>query len=128
MKIKMLPLSFHEFLDFYGFEIREMRNVFENVHKQIFDKDGECYELREVFDAYMSFGGMSGLVDVGFDQERALSLLDGFYSTVVIRDILEKEKHRAKTRLQIRFCSIKSFFFLRIISVPIFQSVPSEIP
>ena len=33
---------------------------------------------------------MHGISDVGLDQEKALDLLDGIYSTVVIRDILEK--------------------------------------
>ena len=33
---------------------------------------------------------MPGISDVGLDQEKALVLLDGIYSTVVIRDILEK--------------------------------------
>ena len=35
---------------------------------------------------------MPGISKIGFDQERALSLLDGIYSTVVLRDILEREK------------------------------------
>ena len=99
VEIRMLPLSFHEFLDFYGFEIREMKNVFGDVRKQIFDKGGERYELREVFDSYMRFGGMPGIADVGFDQKGVLSLLDGIYSTVVICDILEREKHRGQKQI-----------------------------
>ena len=67
--------------------------------KQVFDKNGERYELREVFDAYMRFGGMPGIADVGLEQEKALSLLDGIYSTVVIRDILEREKRRGQKRI-----------------------------
>lgn len=64
------------------------------VRKAAYDKEGEKYELREVFDAYMRFGGMPGIADVGLDQERALSLLDGIYATVIVRDILEREKRR----------------------------------
>lgn len=33
---------------------------------------------------------MPGISDVGLDQEKTLVLLDNIYSTVVIRDILEK--------------------------------------
>ena len=40
---------------------------------------------------------MPGIADVGLDQEKALSLLDGIYSTVVIRDILERENAGGKT-------------------------------
>lgn len=92
VEIKMLPLSFREFLDFHDFDIRESQSSLGGVRKQVFDKKGERYELREVFDAFMRFGGMPGIADIGLDQEKALSLLDGIYSTVVIRDILEREK------------------------------------
>lgn len=92
VEIKMLPLSFREFLDFHDFDIRESQSSLGVVRKQVFDKKGERYELREVFDAFMRFGGMPGIADIGLDQEKALSLLDGIYSTVVIRDILEREK------------------------------------
>ena len=47
-----------------------------NIHalggtrKQAFDKTGEHYELREVFDAYMRFGGMPGIANVGLTPKR----------------------------------------------------------
>ncbi len=44
------------------------------------------------FDAYMRFGGMPGIADVGMEQDKALTLLEGIYSTVIVRDILEREK------------------------------------
>ncbi|MCI7739991.1 MAG: ATP-binding protein, partial [Lachnospiraceae bacterium] len=94
VEIKMLPLSFGEFLDFHEFEVRESKSALGGVRKAAYDKEGEKYELREVFDAYMRFGGMPGIADVGLDQERALSLLDGIYATVIVRDILEREKRR----------------------------------
>lgn len=99
VEIKMLPLSFKEFLYFHGFEVRETQSAFGGMRKQIFDENGERYELREVFDAYMRFGGMPGIADVGLDQEKALSFLDGIYSTVVIRDILEREKRRGQKQI-----------------------------
>ena len=69
------------------------------MRRQIFDKSGERYELREAFDAYMRFGGMPGIADVGLNQERAFTLLEGIYSTVVIRDILEREKRRGQKQI-----------------------------
>ena len=99
VEIRMLPLSFREFLDFHGFEVHEIQSALGGLRKQVFDKNGERYELREVFDAYIRFGGMPGIADVGLDQEKALSLLDGIYSTVVIRDILEREKRRGQRQL-----------------------------
>ncbi len=99
VEIKMLPLSFSEFLYFHDFEVRETKSVLGGVRKQVFDKNGERYELREAFEAFMRFGGMPGIADIGLDQEKALSLLDGIYSTVVVRDILEREKRRGQKRI-----------------------------
>ena len=99
VEIKMLPLSFREFLYFHGFELRETASALGGIKKQAVDQNGERYELREVFDAYLRFGGMPGIADVGLDQERALTLLDGIYSTVVVRDILEREKRRGQRQI-----------------------------
>ena len=99
IEIKMLPLSFSEFLTFHDFEIRETKSALGNTRKQIFDKSGDHYELREVFDAYMRFGGMPGIADVGLDQEKALMLLEGIYLTVIMRDILERENRRGQKKI-----------------------------
>lgn len=99
VEIKMLPLSFSEFLYFHDFEIKKSKSALGGTRTQVFDKNGERYELREVFDAYMRFGGMPGIADVGLDQEKALVLLDGIYSTVVVRDILEREKRRGQRQI-----------------------------
>ena len=99
VEIKMLPLSFGEFLYFHDFEVKESRSALGGMRTQVYDKNGERYELREVFDAYMRFGGMPGIADVGLDQEKAMVLLDGIYSTVIVRDILEREKRRGQKRI-----------------------------
>lgn len=99
VEIKMLPLSFREFLYFYDFEVTETESALGGVRKQVSDKNGEHYELKEVFDAYMRFGGMPGIADIGLDQEKALLLLEGIYSTVIVRDILERENRRGQKRI-----------------------------
>ena len=99
VEIKMLPLSFSEFLTFYDFEIKETKSALGGTRKQVFDSNGEHYEIREVFDAYVRFGGMPGIADVGLDQEKALILLEGIYSTVIMRDILERENLRGQKRI-----------------------------
>ena len=99
VEIKMLPLSFSEFLSFHDFEIRETKSAWGNTRKQAIDKMGNYYELHEVFDAYMRFGGMPGIADIGLDQEKALVLLEGIYSTVIMRDILERENRRGQKRI-----------------------------
>ena len=99
VEIKMLPLSFAEFLDFHGFKIVEKENDFGEMVRIAIGSSGQQYYLRDVFYAYMRFGGMPGLADIGLNQDRALTLLDGIYSTVVIRDILEREKRRGEKRI-----------------------------
>ena len=91
VEIKMLPLSFKEFLYFYDFSIKEVTTAFGTSKKEIVDKKGTQYSLKEAFDAYLRFGGMPGIIDVGLDQEKAFMLLGGIYNTVVTRDILERE-------------------------------------
>lgn len=99
VEIKMLPLSFSEFFHFHDFEVKTGKSALGGTRTQVFDQHGERYELREVFDAYMRFGGMPGIADVGLDQEKAMVLLDGIYSTVVVRDILEREKRRGQRQI-----------------------------
>lgn len=99
VKIKMLPLSFAEFVDFYGFTIKTVKSALGGQKKKAVDQDGTQYELREIFDAYMRFGGMPGIADVGMEQDKALTLLEGIYSTVIVRDILEREKRRGQRQL-----------------------------
>jgi predicted AAA+ superfamily ATPase len=69
------------------------------IKKRICTADGEPYELREVFDLYMRYGGMPGMAETGLVQEKAMALLDSIYSTVVVRDILEREKRRGQKQI-----------------------------
>ena len=99
VEIKMLPLSFNEFLSFHDFEVKETDNALGGRKKLAYDNNNEKYELKDIFNAYTRFGGLPIIADIGFDQEKALTLLDGVYSTVVIRDILEREKRRGQKRI-----------------------------
>lgn len=99
VEIKMLPLSFSEFITFHDFEIIETKSALGGIRRQVLNRNGEQYELREIFDAYMRFGGMPGIADVGLDQEKALMLLEGIYSTVIMRDILERENLRGQKKI-----------------------------
>ena len=99
VEIKMLPLSFKEFIYFHGYTIKEHKSPSGGIRKRIYDSDGESYTPIELFEAYMKFGGMPGISDVGLDQDKALTLLDGVYSTIVVRDILEREKRCGQRQL-----------------------------
>lgn len=99
VEIKMLPLSFKEFIAFHGYKLIERKSPAGKTVKKITDNDGTVYDTEELFEAYLKFGGMPGIADVGLDTDKAMTLLDGVYSTVVMRDILEREKRKGQRQL-----------------------------
>lgn len=99
VEIKMLPLSFKEFIDFHGFTLTERKSPTGKTTKKIYDSEGNVYDTEELFEAYLKFGGMPGIADIGLDTDKAMTLLDGIYSTVVMRDILEREKRRGQRQI-----------------------------
>ena len=94
VEIKMYPLSFKEFLYFHDFKVKEINSAFGGIKREVIDINGVSYSLKEAFDAYLRFGGMPGIIDVGLEQEKAFMLLEGIYSTIITRDILEREKRK----------------------------------
>lgn len=70
VEIHMLPLSFKEFLDFYEF--------------------APDISIEEKFQKYLQFGGMPILREYRFNEARSIQALEGIYSTVILRDILQR--------------------------------------
>ena len=99
VEIKVLPLSFREFLDFHGYSVTERKSPAGGMRKRITDADGEIYEVRELFDTYVKFGGMPMLADVGLQIDRVTAALDGMYSAAVVNDILEREKRKDRKNI-----------------------------
>jgi len=99
VEIKMLPLSFKEFLEFHGYEMREYRSAGGLIRKRAYDEQGEQIPWEDLFDAYLHYGGMPGIADVGLEQDKAMMLLDGIYSTIVVRDILERDRRRGRKQV-----------------------------
>lgn len=99
VEIKMLPLSFSEFISFHGYAVTERTGLTGKPSKQISDSSGNVFTAEEMFEAYLKFGGMPGIADIGLDWDNTLTILDGIYSTVVTRDILEREKRRGQRQI-----------------------------
>ncbi|MBI9096685.1 MAG: ATP-binding protein [Sphaerochaeta sp.] len=112
VEIKMLPLSFLEFLDFHDFSVQNHLSPSGKLTYRIRDGKGESYEAREALDAYLRFGGMPALAEVGLVQENVLTLLEGIFSTVVLRDILQREKRRDQRQITDPFLLRKICLFL----------------
>lgn len=96
VEIKVLPLSFREFLDFHGYTLTERKSPAGGVKKRVKDADGEIYDAKELFDAYARFGGMPMLADIGLEIDRVTAALDGVYSAAVVNDILERKKRKGQ--------------------------------
>ena len=110
VEIRVLPLSFKEFLLFHGFESRESR-IGNGEHYAV-SRDEEVLPLEDVFGLYLRYGGMPGLMNTGFDQELALPVLDGIYSTVVVRDILERKRRPGEGQIADHVLLQKIILFL----------------
>lgn len=80
VEIRMLPLSFKEFLDFYAF--------------------APDVTMDEKFQKYLQFGGMPILREYKFNEARSNQALEGIYSTVVLRDILQRNNGADQAMLQ----------------------------
>lgn len=99
VEIKMLPLSFAEFIEFQGYSIKEKKDITGVIRKKIYDNEGDLADAQELLALYMRFGGMPGLADIDLNIDNALVLLDGVYSTVVVRDILERELRKEQRQI-----------------------------
>lgn len=80
VEIRMLPLSFKEFLTFYEF--------------------APSVTAEEKFQRYLQFGGMPILREYQFNEARSNQALEGIYSTVVLRDILQRSNQADQNMLQ----------------------------
>lgn len=80
VEIRMLPLSFKEFLTFYEFE--------------------PSISMDEKFQKYLQFGGMPILREYQFNEARSNQALEGIYSTIVLRDILQRNNQADQNMLQ----------------------------
>lgn len=103
VEVKMYPLSFKEFVDFQDYSIEEYKSPLGDLKKRAVNANGSSVELGDLFAAYMRYGGMPAICDIAlessFNQSSAMTLLDGIYSTVVVRDILEREKRRGQRQI-----------------------------
>lgn len=80
VEIRMLPLSFKEFLTFHEF--------------------APSVSVEEKFQKYLQLGGMPILREYQFNETRSNQALEGIYATVVLHDILQRNNNAQQTTLQ----------------------------
>ena len=72
VEIRMMPLSFKEFLSFYEF--------------------APDVPMDDKFQKFLQFGGMPILRQFQFNEARSFEALEGIYNTVILRDVLNRNK------------------------------------
>ena len=70
VEIRMLPLSFREFLDFHTFP--------------------ETVPAETKFEHYLRFGGFPGLAEFDFNEKQIHEVLEGIYASAVLKDIYQR--------------------------------------
>lgn len=80
VEIKMLPLSFKEYLDFTDFE--------------------KGNNLEEIFKDYLEFGGLPTVVELKDHPDTIAPFLSGIYNTVIMKDVVQRNHVRDAALLE----------------------------
>ncbi len=80
VEIKMLPLSFKEYLDFLKIEKNE--------------------NMELIFDQYLKFGSLPTIINLIDNIETIPLFLDGIYNTVLLKDVIERNSVRDASLLE----------------------------
>lgn len=80
VEIKMLPLSFKEYLDFIG--------------------TGEHNHQEDKFNQYLKFGGLPTVVELMDNPDTIGPFLEGIYNTVLMKDVIERNGVRDAALLE----------------------------
>ena len=77
VEIELYPLSYKEYLDFHSKEKND-----------------------KTFQDYLKFGGFPSIVELGENVDRIDDVLDGIYNTVIVKDVIAKNKIQDEELLQ----------------------------
>ena len=94
----MYPLSFGEFLDFCDYKVSQTHTSGIGNWK-VTDSKGEIYDIKDLFRMYTMYDGMPGITETQPEQEKVSVLLDGLYSAVIVRDILERGRRKEQRNI-----------------------------
>ncbi|MCR4963921.1 MAG: ATP-binding protein [Firmicutes bacterium] len=86
--IHALPLSLPEFISFQGFQETTPADTLV-CDKRYVRFDGKAYTLKDIYNSYITYGGLPVMKPEYMDEERAWVVTDGSYGAIVTRDVLE---------------------------------------
>ena len=96
VEVEMLPLTFAEYLDFRGAEWFGAGSAQADLVRL---PDGSYGSLQALLDQYRRYGGMPFLALSEPDPERHRSYMSSLYDTVIVRDILERDRRRGRRQV-----------------------------
>ncbi|HEY5584800.1 MAG TPA: ATP-binding protein [Ruminiclostridium sp.] len=70
VEIRMLPLSFKEFLNFNNFDSQ--------------------LRIEDKFDQYLKYGGLPGILELNNNEPTINTFLTGIYNTVIMKDVIQR--------------------------------------
>jgi len=108
--IEVFPLSFREFLEFKGTEVKSERDM-------IIKKFEIIQKLRE----YFEFGGFPEIV-LESDEERKKAILRRYFETILVKDVERRFRVREKEKLE-----FLANFYITNISSPVTYTSVSKI-
>jgi predicted AAA+ superfamily ATPase len=92
IEVKMLPLAFSEFLDFCGLS-------FAPGSTATADGAGQILTFDDIFLRYLNYGGMPAIATLGTNQTIHSHYMEGLYDTVIVRDIMNRERNASERRI-----------------------------
>lgn len=93
VEIKVLPLSFKEFLDFNTFDGHKW-------DEPVWNKSYWTMPIEDKFNIYLKYGGMPSLTEYKFNEQRIHEILEGIYSTVIVKDVMQRNNISNQSLLQ----------------------------
>ena len=108
MEITVYPLSFSEFLEFHDSKITKSETP---SGYAVRDKYGNLSDAYDALHVYCELGGMPE-IEPEAGSERALTIIDGIYASIVLHGILEEEEQRSLRNLTDAVLLRKVTYFL----------------
>lgn len=86
--IQVFPLSLKEFIQFHRFQ--ETTNPSVSPDEKLYTHiDGKIYTIQDIYDDYITYGGLPLLKREHMESDQAWVISEGSYGAIVTRDILE---------------------------------------
>ena len=93
VEVKMLPLSFREYADFCGLHPAEGNSI-------MLREGGDPVLADDLVMRYLRFGGMPAIASLSTTQAQHEAYLSSLYETVILRDILDRERNATERAIR----------------------------